>query len=75
MGVAHKVRHVKEREEVKAAFCSHEKMIKVLNFTANYTLPEGLGRMAQWAKKQGSRKSKRFKDIEIRKNLPPVWLE
>jgi UDP-glucose 4-epimerase len=75
MGVACSVRHVEEREEVKAAFCSHEKINKVFNFKVKYTLSEGLGRMAEWAKQQGSRKSKRFKNIEIRKNLPPVWLE
>jgi UDP-glucose 4-epimerase len=60
---------------VKEAFCSHEKMNKVLNFQAKYTLHEGLRRMADWAKQHGSRKSKRFKHIEIRKNLPPLWLE
>jgi len=75
MGVTHKVRHLEEREEVKEAYCSHKKLNKILNFKAKYKLSEGLGRMADWAKRHGRRKSKRFKHIEIRKNLPPVWLE
>ncbi len=75
MGVVHKVRHVAEREEVQEAYCSHEKVQNVFNFKAQYTLSEGLRRMANWAKRHGTRKSKRFKNIEICKNLPPVWLE
>ena len=53
MGVAHKVRHVEEREEVKEAYCSHEKMNNVLNFIAKYKLPEGLRLMADRAKRHG----------------------
>ena len=75
MGVIPKVRHVAERDEVKEAYCSHEKMNNLLNFKAKYQLPEGLRRMADWAKRHGSRKSKRFKNLEILKNLPPGWLE
>jgi len=29
----------------------------------------------EWAKRQGSRKSKGFKDIEVKKNMPEVWLK
>jgi UDP-glucose 4-epimerase len=75
MGVNHKVRHVAEREEVKEAYCSHEKINKILKFKAKYKLAEGLRRMADWAERHGSRKSKRFKRLEIQKNLPPLWLE
>lgn len=75
IGVKHKAKYVAEREEVKHAYCSHEKMKEVLNFKAKYSLSEGLEIMAEWAKKLGARKSKRFKHIEIRKNLPSVWLE
>jgi UDP-glucose 4-epimerase len=75
MGIELKVRHLEQREEVREAYCSHEKINQLLNFNATITLPEGLRRMAEWAKRHGSRKSKRFKYIEIHKNLPPVWLE
>ncbi len=75
MGVKPSIRHVVEREEVKHAYCSHKKISDLLNFKAKCSLSEGLTAMAKWAKRHGSRKSKRFKHIEIRKNLPPVWLE
>jgi len=75
MGVKHKAKYVAEREEVKHAYCSHKKINEVLKFKAKYTLSEGIKIMAEWAKKHGPRKSKKFKNIEIRKNLPSVWLE
>jgi UDP-glucose 4-epimerase len=75
MGINHKAKYVAEREEVKHAYCSHKKIKEVLNFKAQYTLSEGLKIMAEWAKKHGARKGKKFKHIEIRKNLPSVWLE
>jgi len=75
MGVSSNLRYVKERDEVKDAYCSHKKINETLKFKPKYSLPEGLRIMAEWAKKYGSRKSKSFKNIEIRKNLPNVWLE
>jgi len=69
------VKHVGEREEVKHAYCSHKKIENVLKFKSKCPLFEGLRMMGEWAKGQGSRKSKRFKNIEIKKNLPSVWLE
>lgn len=67
------VRYLREREEVKHAYCSHEKFRKIFGTTSQVTLSEGLGRMAVWAKSVGARTSKLFDDIEIRKNLPEGW--
>jgi UDP-glucose 4-epimerase len=75
MGVHLESRHVEEREEVQHAYSSHEKIKGFFDFQESHTLSEGLGIMAEWAKKHGSKKSRRFKNIEIPKNLPPVWLE
>ncbi len=75
MGVKPNLRYAQEREEVKDAYCSHRKINEVLNFMPRYDISQGLKRMAQWAKTHGSRKSKRFKHIEILKGLPDVWLE
>jgi UDP-glucose 4-epimerase len=75
MEVVHRARHVEDRQEVKAAYCSHEKIKQLLCFNETVNLSEGLRRMAEWAKQHGSQKSKRFKRIEIRKKLPPVWLQ
>ena len=67
------VRYLQEREEVKHAYCTHEKFHKVFQTTSQVALPEGLGRMAAWAKSVGPRASTLFTDIEIRKNLPEGW--
>ena len=67
------VKYLREREEVKHAYCSHEKFQKVFGTTSQVSLPEGLDRMAAWVKSVGPRTSKLFEDIEIRKNLPDGW--
>lgn len=73
MGKEVPVKHLREREEVKHAYCTHEKFHKVFKKTSQVSLPDGLGRMAAWAKSVGPRTSQLFDDIEIRKNLPEGW--
>jgi UDP-glucose 4-epimerase len=75
MGRSLEIRHVEEREEVKHAYCSHKKIYDVFQCNTTYNFKKGLENMAVWAKRHGSRKSKRFRSIEIQKNLPGVWLE
>ena len=65
--------NVHAREEVKHAYCSHEKFQRVFGTTAQVALDEGLHRMAIWAKSVGPRPATEFGDIEIRKNLPEGW--
>jgi hypothetical protein len=36
-------------------------------------LEDGLARMTRWARQHGARRSRAFDDIEIARNLPPVW--
>ena len=67
------VKYLREREEVKHAYCAHEKFQKVFGTTSEVSLPGGLKRMATWAKSVGPRTSSLFADIEIRKNLPEGW--
>ena len=73
MGKEVRVINVRAREEVKHAYCTHEKFHEVFGVTSHISLPEGLGRMATWAGSVGPRASKLFDDIEIRKNLPEGW--
>ena len=73
MGKEVRVINVQAREEVKHAYCTHEKFHEIFGATSQVSLPEGLGRMATWAKSVGPRTSKLFDDIEIRKNLPDGW--
>lgn len=65
--------NVHAREEVKHAYCSHERFQRVFGKTSQVALAEGLRRMAMWAKSIGPRPATEFSDIEIRKNLPDGW--
>ena len=75
MGTTVRCRHVPAREEVQHAYCSHAKIASLLGYCPRTSVAEGLRRMAQWAKAHGARASSAFGEIEILKNLPPVWLE
>ncbi len=70
-----RIRYLPERDEVKIAYCSHRKLMERLNCTATCELSNGLQKMARWAISNGAKKSKPFKHIEIKKNLPSAWLE
>jgi UDP-glucose 4-epimerase len=73
MGIEGKIVHLEERNEVKEAFCSHDRVKEVFGSGQSYGLDEGLGRMVEWARRVGSRTSREFDDIEVRKNLPAGW--
>lgn len=71
----HPVKHLPERNEVKVAYCDHSRVREVFGEPPGTSLREGLQRMAEWVKEVGSRKSQEFDDIEVRKNMPPSWVE
>lgn len=73
MGCEPRIRYIEPRNEVKHAFSDHTKVKKVFGINSYVSLEDGLKRMADWAKSVGPRKGKPFKDIEIRKNIPPIW--
>ena len=76
MGITPKVDYLPARREVLHAYASHDKIKKVLgDLIDEVELEQGIGRMAQWARRHGTRQSKKFDNIEIRKNLPPSWAE
>ncbi|MDD3877968.1 MAG: NAD-dependent epimerase/dehydratase family protein [Bacteroidales bacterium] len=75
MGKEGLVRFVEARNEVLHAYSDHSKAKNILGFKQQYSLTEGLTKMAQWAKTAGIQKSEKFKEIEIFEKLPPVWLE
>ena len=74
-GVKAKKRYLDARNEVLHAYSSHEKLREFFPPAQECGIEEGIGRMAKWAKAKGPRKSSEFGDIEIRKNLPPLWAE
>ncbi len=61
------------RPEVKYTYPDHKKIKKDFKIKKTTDLKEGLERMIRWAKKIGPRKTKKFKNIEIKKNLPSNW--
>lgn len=75
MGVHPDVLHLPARNEVKDAYSSHALLEAVFGQTAQHSLQDGLNQMADWVKEHGVRESKRFKHIEIARNLPPSWME
>ncbi len=75
MGLSSDIRYLEARNEVQHAYADHEKAHKVFNITSNYSLKDGLAKMAAWAKTAGSRKSQKFENIEITEKLPKIWLE
>jgi len=73
MGVEPRIRHLPARNEVVDAYADHSKSRRVFGETEGVTLEDGVGRMAEWAKRAGAKASKEFGEIEVRKNLPPSW--
>ena len=73
MGVPTRIAHHEARNEVKHAFSDHSKLARVFGERPPTPLAEGVGRMAEWAKRVGPRASKRFEGIEIERKLPPSW--
>ena len=75
MDMRGELKYLPPRNEVVHAYADHNKAKKILNINTTVTLRDGLFKMADWAKNTGSRKSKKFDNIEIMKNLPSIWLE
>jgi UDP-glucose 4-epimerase len=65
--------HLAARNEVMHAYADHSEVERVFPLKEPTALEDGIRRMAEWAKMVGSRKSKEFDHIEIKKNLPQSW--
>lgn len=61
------------RNEVHTAFADHSKSERVFGTTTETPLPEGIRRMAAWARAVGARSSSEFDNIEIAEGLPDSW--
>lgn len=75
MGAEVKIKHLEERNEIKHAYSSHDKVQKIFGYRVKYSIEDGLKNMASWAKAVRSRQTKKFDNIEILKNMPKNWLE
>jgi UDP-glucose 4-epimerase len=65
--------HHDARKEVLHAYASHKLAKEFFNYPPETPLNIGLKKMAEWAKKNGSRQGKPFENIEISKNMPKHW--
>ncbi|MGI0013966.1 MAG: NAD-dependent epimerase/dehydratase family protein [Nitrososphaera sp.] len=65
--------YLQARNEVKHAYASHDKVRRFFKLPAPVSLEMGIGRMAEWVKRAGSRKTQDFADIEIPRGLPEGW--
>jgi UDP-glucose 4-epimerase len=76
MGVPdHPIVHHPARHEVRHAFSDHAKFRRVFGERVSTPLGEGVRRMCDWARANGSRATQPFAAIEIEKNLPSSWRE
>jgi len=73
MGAEGRVKYLPARNEVQVAFSDDAKARRVFGARPGTSLQEGIGRVAKWAKAHGPRPSSVFKNIEVKKNLPPSW--
>ncbi len=75
LGKESEIKYLTARNEVFHAYADHAKIKKTFNIDKNsFTrLKKGVGKMAFWVKKHGSRKSEDFENIEINQKLPSVW--
>ena len=73
MDVAPAITYLEPRLEVVHAKADHTKLERTFGYRAEWRLPEGLRRMAAWARQSGPRPPSQRQDIEVMKNLPPSW--
>ncbi len=72
-GVEPCLRHLPARREVLHAFSDHAKVARVFGAPEPVGLREGITRMARWAQQRGATTPCVFREIEVRRNLPPSW--
>ena len=67
------INYTQERKEVKVAYSDHSKADKYFGKSEGTSLDSGLKKMYDWAIQSNPMASKRFEEIEIEENLPPIW--
>jgi UDP-glucose 4-epimerase len=77
MGVTPELRYLPARHEVVHAYAIHKKVREAFDLGEDSETPleVGLSRMWPWVQEHGARKTPKFGNIEVPKNLPSVWLE
>lgn len=74
-GESPNIHYLPARNEVVHAYANHEKASRLLGMETSIDLKTGVKKMATWAQQVGARQGAFFTNIEIQKNVPPVWQE
>lgn len=69
-----KFTYLDKRNEVDHIFASHQKLADRLELSEPTPLKDGIHRMANWAKTIDQLPVQDFKNLELKKNIPPSWL-
>jgi UDP-glucose 4-epimerase len=73
MGVEPRVVHLPARHEVQHIFADHDKLRRFFGEESATPLTPGLARMAAWAKRAECPPPAASRELELTKNVPPVW--
>lgn len=65
--------HTQARKEVKHAYCTINKSVKILKYEDKTPLKEGLKKMADWAIKRGPMEPIIWEGYELEQELPSFW--
>jgi UDP-glucose 4-epimerase len=68
-----RIEHLPPRNEVLHAYAAHDKVQSFFGETQPVGLEIGIGRMAEWAKAKGPRRTPEFEGVEVWKNFPAGW--
>jgi UDP-glucose 4-epimerase len=67
------IQYLPARNEVLHAYASHDKALAFFGEHQPTSLEVGIGRMADWAKAKGPRRTPEFEGVELWKNFPAGW--
>lgn len=67
--------HTKDRpKEVKHAYCTNDKAVKLLGYKTSTSLQEGVKKMVEWAKGMGAQEFEYLDKLELTGvNIPETW--
>lgn len=73
MSVEPKIEFLPSRIEVVNAYSDHSKANKIFGIKKTTDMKNGVKKMVDWSLSVGPKNPKKFKNIEIEKNMPPSW--
>lgn len=72
-GVQTDVKHLEARNEVKHAYCGHDRVRAVFGDQQPVSLKAGVAAMTEWVRTMKPRPAPTFPAVEVHQRLPPAW--